>query len=516
MKKIFIVVLGLVAVGCGGDLDLNNLPEDVEDSGHNTIDDFDGGFDADVEEPDQAVVPDLPDEPALVPGLTATYFRQYREPILTVVEPAIDHEWGDEAPADGVGKDFFSARWTGLLKVPADGEYTFWASTDDGMRVWVDDELVIDAWTWQFPTRYENTIALQQGQVPFRVDYMERDLTAEAKVGWSVGNGAERVLNENDFLTTGVAANLAPPKSPYLNPVVARDCPDPGVAYDEETRAFYAICTGGKFHVRRSYDLVFWEDTGADVLPSGKPAWAANGGRNWAPEIHKVGDKWVVYYTSVNGNNNLCIGAASADSPTGPYVDRGSPLVEHSQGVIDANYFKDDNGKHYLSYKIDGNAHGQPTPIYIRELAADGLSFKSGSTQREILRNNAGTWEGGVVEAQWMVKRGDTYYLFYSGNVYNYRYRTGVARASSPTGPFTKLGPPILTNNSKWVGPGHGSVVTVGDTDYFVYHAWHNDGSGTNDGSQGRNILVDKITWSDGWPKIANGSPSTTRQPAPL
>jgi arabinan endo-1,5-alpha-L-arabinosidase len=287
------------------------------------------------------------------------------------------------------------------------------------------------------------------------------------------------------------------------------------VLKDGTPPTYYMVCTGGSFGIRRSYDLVLWESTGQSVIPAGKPAWAANGSRNWAPEMHRVGDKYVVYYTSVNGENVLSIGATSSDSPLGPYTDRGSPLVEHAQGVIDSHYFRDTDGKHYLTYKIDGNSVGQPTPIYIRELAPDGMSFAEGSSQVEILTNQSATWEGGVVEAQWLIERDGTYFLFYSGNVYDHRYRTGVARAQNVLGPYTKHGDPILTNNDDWVGPGHGSVIPVGDDFYFIYHAWPENGAGQHASDEGRHVLLDKINFEDNWPVIADGSPSTTVQPRP-
>jgi len=107
------------------------------------------------------------------------------------------------------------------------------------------------------------------------------------------------------------------------------------------------------------------------------------------------------------------------------------------------------------------------------------------------------------------------FYLFYSGNVYDARYRTGVARASAVTGPYTKRADPILKNDAAWVGPGHGSVVSVGTRRYFVYHAWHNNGAGGNDTSRGRKVLVDEITFANGWPVINDGTPSSGLVPWP-
>jgi beta-xylosidase len=107
------------------------------------------------------------------------------------------------------------------------------------------------------------------------------------------------------------------PKPPYATSVPAQDCPDPGVIAIGTPPVYYAICTGGRFPIRRSHDLVMWETTGAFVFPSGKPPYAEHGNRNWAPEMHEVGGKFLVYCTSVNAANVLSIGVASAPEPTG-------------------------------------------------------------------------------------------------------------------------------------------------------------------------------------------------------
>lgn len=451
--------------------------------------------------------PDAP--PAAEPGFRAEYFDRYRVLAASRVEAAIDHTW-DASPVDGVGADRFSARFTGTLHVPATGTYTFAVDSDDGMRLSIGDALVIDDWRGHFPERHTATIELTAGDdVNVRLDYFELDLGAKLRLAWTPPGGSEELLDGTHVVTAPAIAGG--PKPPYANPVLAQDCPDPGVLAVGDT--YYAICTGGRFRIRRSYDLVMWEDTNAFVFPSGKPPYAANGNRNWAPEMHEVDGKFLVYYTSVNAANVLCVGVARATSPMGPFTDRGSPLVEHPQGVIDATYVRA-GGKHYLAYKVDGNSVGQPTPIYLRELAPDGMSFAAGSAQVELIRNNTATWEGGVVEAPWIVEHDGMFYLFYSGNVYDARYRTGVARAANVAGPYTKYGSnPILRNDAAWVGPGHGSVVAVGAKHYFVYHAWENDGAGGNATAGGRQILVDEITWgANGWPKINDGTPSETSQ----
>ena len=503
---------GALVAACADETEASpSLEEGASSSGGDSLREGDAGGDD-----DGASAPAPEPVPVPVPGLYAEYFNGYHDKLVERVEPAIDHDWKAGRPAPGIGKDGFSARWTGTLTPVVSGKTTFAIDADDGVRLWIDGKLVIDDWRAHFVERHTGEIELTKDEpVSIRVDYFEADLEASIRLSWSAGEALpEQVIPADRFTTTNEPSGLIGPRPPFTNPVIPFDCPDPGVLGVDGT--FYAACTGGRFPIRTSRDLVRWKDVpGAAILPGGKPAWAANGGRNWAPELHRAGNSFLAYYTSVNGANVLSIGVASAPAPTGPWTDKGSPLVTSSQGVIDATFFEDDDGSRWLFYKIDGNAQGQATPMYVRRLAADGLSFAPGSTQTQVLTNNPATWEGGVVEAPWVVKRDGRYYMFYSGNVYDHRYRTGVARATSIKGPWEKKGPPILTNNNAWVGPGHGSVVRVGDTDWFTYHAWQNAGNGTAVSAKGRMVLVDRITWKDGWPSIAGGSPSTSAQPAP-
>ncbi len=408
-------------------------------------------------------------------------------------------------------------RYSGTLEAPAAGSYALVARSDDGVRVFVDERPVLDAWAVQALTETKATVTLARGPHALRVEYFQLRGAAALELLWTPPGGTQAELPEG-ALTPSTAppkdatgAPLPGPAPSFSNPVVPFDCPDPGVLRDGATRPkFYMVCTGGTFPVRVSDDLVAWTDTGKALLPAGKAPWSANGARNWAPEIHKVGAGYVAYFTAADGADRLAIGAATATSPLGPWTDRGGPLVTDPQGAIDATFFADDDGKRYLYWKVDGNATGRPTPIFVRELAPSGVAFAPGSAPVEVLTNQPGTFEGGVVEAPWVVKRAGLYYLFYSANVYDDRYRTGVARAPSPRGPFTKRGVPILANNARWVGPGHGSVVTAHGADYFFFHAWPALANGKHDTSKGRHGLLAPITWTGGWPVLGAGTASVT------
>ena len=460
------------------------------------------------------------DAPLPAHGLRADWFDVFSDRKVTRGEASvmIAHD-AATSPAPGIRGILYSVRWTAQLAVANAGEHSFFANADDGVRVYVDDKAIIDDWTAHPATPSSGKVTLAAGEHHLRVEYFQLRGAASLALEWLPPGGVRAGLP-----TEALAPRTSPPsdangivlegpRPTFENPATPFDCPDPGVlATARDGHPLFAmVCTGGKLPIRLSDDLVTWRDSGSFLLPSGKASWSANGGRNWAPEIHAVGTGYVAYYTAVNAANVLSIGCTHASALEGPYTDCGGPLVQDALGVIDATFFADPGGKNYLYYKIDGNSVGQRTPIFARELAADGLSFAAGSAAVEVLNNDANTWEGGVVEAPWVKKHGSDYFLFYSGNVYDDRYRTGVARAKSPTGPFTKKGAPILGNNASWVGPGHGSVVSVHGRDYFFHHAWPALPNGKNDATKGRFGLIAPIAWSaDGWPVLGGGSPVTT------
>lgn len=295
----------------------------------------------------------------------------------------------------------------------------------------------------------------------------------------------------------------------FENPVVPVDCPDPGVTKVGST--YFMTCTPGPgFPIRSSKDLVNWKDEGAIFDSASKPSWATS--LFWAPEIHAVGGTFVAYFSAKSGaSGTFAIGAATAPTPTGPFQDIGHPLVtEPAPGAIDAHYFRASSGKEYLLWKVDGNAVGQKTPIKIQELTPNGTGLVGAP---KTLLDNTLAWEGAVVEGPWMVEHAGSFYLFYSGNGYaSPSYGVGVAKSSSPLGPFTKKGAAILSSKGDWAGPGHGSVLVGPSGDWvFVYHAWH---AGQVGQAPGRVVLVDRVEWSGGWPSLL-GAPSTRSQPMP-
>jgi beta-xylosidase len=225
-----------------------------------------------------------------------------------------------------------------------------------------------------------------------------------------------------------------------------------------------------------------------------------------------------MYYTARDKTSNKqCVGVATANKPDARFKDTSDkPLVcqANEGGTIDPDPFRDGN-KLYLYYKNDGNCCNIPTYIYVQELAPDGLSLVGDPVR---LIRNEGQWEGNVIEAPTMVKHDRKYYLFFSANNYaGVEYAVGYATCDSPTGPCTQAPEnPILKSQMQpppnmVVGPGHQSIIRVGNQDWIVYHAWEITKGGTR--GDRRLMYMNRLDWQNGKPVVVG--PLTGPQPAP-
>jgi len=170
----------------------------------------------------------------------------------------------------------------------------------------------------------------------------------------------------------------------------------------------------------------------------------------------------------------------------------------------------------------------------VQELSADRLSFKKGSAPVELVRADKSVPFHTLIEGAWVVYRGGFYYLFYSGEncchgpLQEIKYAALVARSKSPTGPFQTLaqgtGAPdsaVVRRSDVWIAPGHNSVFTdAAGQDWIAYHAinvgrpYMKEVIG-GDRSVRRVMLIDRLVWRDGWPRVEGGTPSSTAVPAP-
>ncbi len=109
-------------------------------------------------------------------GLKAQYFTNMTlsgSPALVQIEDRIDHDWGT-GPVVGTFSDGVSARWTADLEIALPGTYTFITTSDDGVRLWLDGNLLIDNWTGHGPMDdYSRPTKLDPGIHNLRLEWYD-------------------------------------------------------------------------------------------------------------------------------------------------------------------------------------------------------------------------------------------------------------------------------------------------------------------------------------------------------
>lgn len=305
----------------------------------------------------------------------------------------------------------------------------------------------------------------------------------------------------------------------FDNPIINRNFPDPTVI-KAENGYYYVYATNTRIdgelmniQVLKSDNLLDWKDL-SDALPE-KPTWADKD--FWAPHVtyNENTQKYYLFYSGESNDKNVgkCLGVAISNSPEGPFVDKGAPLL-CGEGFknIDPMVYKDKSGEYYLYW---GSGFGS---IKVQELSNDFLDFKKDSEAKELIfpvkGENPDNYEK-LVEGAWLKKHDGFYYLYYSGDNCcgeNAHYAVLVARSQRPTGPFEKFQnkdgkPLILSKNDRWLAPGHNSVVTDEEgQDWIMYHAIDRKNP-----ERGRVFMMDRIDYKNGWPVINNGSPSNSK-----
>ncbi|MBC7237215.1 MAG: hypothetical protein H5T69_15340, partial [Chloroflexi bacterium] len=122
-------------------------------------------------------------------------------PALVRNDAQINFDWGSGAPAPGILADNFSVRWTQNINFPSSGNWTFYATVDDGVRLWVDGAPVIDRWYPQSRTTHSGTVYLAAGVHQVRVEYFEQLGVALCSVNWTLGGGPaafEIIVDDRD------------------------------------------------------------------------------------------------------------------------------------------------------------------------------------------------------------------------------------------------------------------------------------------------------------------------------
>ncbi|HJP92483.1 MAG TPA: glycoside hydrolase family 3 C-terminal domain-containing protein [Pyrinomonadaceae bacterium] len=134
------------------------------------------------------------------PGLKAEYFsnQELRGPAATVrTDARIDFNWGRYKPTPQLSENNFSVRWTGKLKPTESGRYTLGFTADDGARLYLDGQLLVDAWAKNPNKTVTKEVTLEAGRsYDLRMEYFQNNREAVAKLVWSYPRLAERLIDE--------------------------------------------------------------------------------------------------------------------------------------------------------------------------------------------------------------------------------------------------------------------------------------------------------------------------------
>lgn len=303
---------------------------------------------------------------------------------MTRWENSIDFNWMGGSPDPRLNGDNFSARWTRTVNFPA-GNYRFMATMDDGMRIWIDNTLVVDAWN---PSQ-EHTVTFDRfmnGNHAIRIDYFEAGGMAVARFNWQAigagGGGGTFFPNWQAEYFNNPTLSGAPVlvrDDRYLNQNWGTSSPGPGVNADFWSARWTRIIEG----VPGSYRIILSSDDGSRLFVNNV----------------LVIDNWLDQATTREASN---------------FVNAGGPLnvrVEYYDSFGDANIRVDliplGGTGGTGGGGIPGVCTTTPSGLQAQSTATVGLNIRRGpSTQFEAMgqmapcqilplsgfRNGDGTW----------------------------------------------------------------------------------------------------------------------------
>lgn len=295
------------------------------------------------------------------------------------------------------------------------------------------------------------------------------------------------------------------------NPILPGFHADPEILYSNKTGKYYIYSTtdgkpgwgGYKYYVYSSADLKEWKNEGVALdAKSDQIAWA--NGNLWAPaaiEVKKKNGsyKYYLYFSArPNDNGRKQMGVAVADSPTGPFVDLGQPLLAKNHPgcngqLIDVDVFMDPVSKKPYLYWGNGFMAGaelESNMTKIKDETVTVMTPKGGSLRDYAYR-----------EAPYVFYRNGLYYFMWSVDdtgAANYHVAYGTSK--SPLGPIEVAKDPIVLIQDpqhEIYGTAHNSVIQKPGTDewYIVYHRINKDYIHFQPGVH-REVCIDKLEFN--------------------
>lgn len=148
-------------------------------------------------------------------GITGTYFNgsNFETEVATRIDDNIDFNWDIGSPMPGVNENRFSVRWTGQVQPRFSGTYTFYSTADNGAKLWVNDQLIIDNWIGLTGSTYSGTIDLVAGEkYNLKLEYYENSGTAGCKLEWASPMQSREAIPKSQLykdIVSGVNKNFS-------------------------------------------------------------------------------------------------------------------------------------------------------------------------------------------------------------------------------------------------------------------------------------------------------------------
>ena len=290
-----------------------------------------------------------------------------------------------------------------------------------------------------------------------------------------------------------------------VNPILPGYHADPEILYSKKTGRFYAYTTtdglagwaGTYFTAYSSENLIDWTyEANVVDLATAQVIWA--NGNAWAPAIEERevdGDYKYYFYFSGNAGSSKQIGVAVANTPVGPFVDKGESIIKRSPTgsgqQIDVDVFVDPVcGTPYI-YWGNGYMAGaqlEDDMVTVKENTIKVLTPWGGSLQDYAYR-----------EAPYVFYREGLYYFLWSvDDTGSNNYHVAYGTSTSPLGPVTVADNPVILIQSprdEIYGTAHNSILQIPGRDewYIVYHRINKDWQGKNGSGYHRETCIDRL-----------------------
>jgi GH43 family beta-xylosidase len=432
---------------------------------------------------------------------------------LSRVDSAIDFNWGLGSPHPSLDSDGLRVTWSGQIRADFSEEYTFSTISDDGVRLWIGNELVIDNWTNQTGSEARGTKQLEAGKwTEVRLEYYDNTGSAEARWLWSsprqTGSGPFEVVPQENLRA------IKPAPVVFENPL--------GTGADP-----FVIQWEGDYYITRSDGARVWidrakslEDIHSSSLGSDTVlAWDPPSGTNyseevWAPELHNLDDNWYIYVAASNGSNEthrMHVLERTADDPFGPFVYKGQINAATNRWAIDGTVLQWQGFEYFVWSGWPGSSNGQQN-LYIAEM----LNPWTLRTDRVQISAPQHAWEmhGMSINEgpQVLIENGKLHIIYSASGYWTPQYALGRLTyngSGSLLNPasWTKIPQPVFRSAGNVVGVGHASFVKSpdGTENWIVYHAHKNP---LPDSGEIRDVRMQPFTFfADGTPNFGTPLP---------